>query len=478
MRAALLVLVVALFAGCPGPAIQDAGTDGGSSDSDAGADAGTDAGVVQRDLDVAVVKLTRAGVLDTTFGTGGKTVVDLGQATGGARDTVYSLDVDAMGRVVLFGSTKAATGSDTDRFVTRLTTTGAVDTTFATNGTFRVVGAGTSDNQRHGLVQSDGKILSAGYTSLPTGAIQADGGVQSANAIVLVRLDSAGVADTTFGTAGVVSINPFPPTGTATLWGMCEAYAAVQQSSGRYVTGGYGRVAASGPVDVASIRLENNGMRETTWNTTGAITIDLIGADERARHVSVLADDRNVFAGSGTPLTGNIDALVAIRSVDGAADTTFGTGGTKLYSFGRNDEAFWSSAVGPGGMSVAVAGYRVGAANTATENDDGVLAIIPVSMGAPAEFAEAVPMSDGAHDRFFGVAWDGMQVVAAGFVREGSDTQFAVARFNQDGTRDTTFGTNGVVKVNVTVGGGTEEVARWVKVLSDGSILLAGPTEH
>lgn len=475
MRAAVLLSVVALFAGCPGPSVtQDAGTDAGNTETDAG----TDAGVVQRDLDLAVVKLTRAGTLDTTFGTGGKAVIDLAQTTGGARDTIYSLDVDAMGRPVLFGSTKSATGSDSDRFVARLTTAGALDTSFATGGVYRIAMPGTSDNPRHGLVQADGKILAAGYTALPTGAVQVDGGVQVANSIVLVRLDSTGAPDTTFGTAGVVSINPFPPTGTATLWGMCEAYSAVQQSGGRIVTAGYGRAAPAGAVDLASIRLENTGMRDLTWNTTGAITLDLIGADERGRHVSVLADDRIVLVGSGTPLTGNIDALVAIRAADGTADTTFGTGGTKLFSFGRNDEAFWSSAVGPGGMSVAVAGYRVGAANTATENDDGVLAIIPLSMGAPAEFAQAVPMSDGAPDRFFGVAWDGMQIVAAGFVREGSDTQFAVSRFNQDGTRDTTFGTNGVVRVNVTVGGGTEEVARWVKVLGDGSILLAGPTEH
>jgi uncharacterized delta-60 repeat protein len=456
----------------------DAGVDAGGTETDAGSDAGTDAGVVQRDLDVAVVKLTRAGALDTTFGTGGKAIVDFGQATGGARDTAYGFDVDAMGRVVLFGSTRSQTATDVDRYVARLTTAGALDVTFGTGGVVRLDLGGTSDAARHGAVQADGKILASGYTSLPTGATQSDGGMQSANSIVLQRLDATGAPDVTFGTGGLVKLNPFPPAGTATLWGMCEAYAAVQQSSGRYVTGGYGRVAASGPVDLASVRLNADGTRDTTWNTTGAITLDLVGADERARHLSVLPDDRVVFAGSGTPLTGNIDALVHVTNADGTPDTTFGTGGTKLFAFGRNDEAFWSSAVGPGAMSIAVAGYRVGSANTATENDDALLAIIPLSVGAPAEFAQPVPLSDSAHDRFFGVAWDGMQVVAAGFVREGSDTQFAVARFNQDGTRDTTFGTNGVVKVNVTVGGGTEEVARWVKVLADGSIFLAGPAEH
>lgn len=40
-----------------------------------------------------------------------------------------------------------------------------------------------------------------------------------------------------------------------------------------------------------------------------------------------------------------------------------------------------------------------------------------------------------------------------------------------------TFGAAGVVQVNVTVAGGTEETARWV-VQNDGKIVIAGPTEH
>ncbi|MFT3711681.1 MAG: hypothetical protein QM817_28930 [Archangium sp.] len=441
-------------------------------------DAGTDAGVAARDLDIAVVKLRHDGTLDTSFGTGGKAILDFGAASGSARDSVYSFDVDAMGRVVLFGSTKGTGRTDVDRYVARLSANGQLDTSFGVDGLHRLDLGGTNENARHGFVQADGKIIAAGYTALPTGVPIEDGGVQTANTIVLLRLESNGAPDTTFGTDGLVKLNPFPSAMPATLpWGLCEAYAAVQQSGGRYVTVGYGRRAATGTVDLTSVRLDNMGVQDTTWAGTGAIVFDLIGGDERGRHAVALADDRVVFVGSGTPLTGNIDALVSIVRADGTPDTSFGTAGTKLYAFGRNDEAFFGSAVGPGGMTLAVAGYRVGAANNDQENDDAVLALIPLSTGAPAEIAQPVPLSTTTHDRFLGVAWDGAQVVAAGFVREGTDTKFAVARFNADGTRDTTFGTGGLVTINTSMGG-TEEVARWVKVLADGSILLAGPVEH
>lgn len=471
MRAALVLSLLVVFAACP-PATM--APDSGQQELDAGADAG----VVTRDLDIAVVKLKRDGTLDTSFGAGGTAVLDFGAASGSARDTVYGFDVDAQGRLVLFGSTKGTGRADVDRFVARLTAAGQLDTSFGVDGLHRLDLGGTNDSARHGFVQSDGKIVASGYSALPTGVPLEDGGVQTTNHIVLLRLEANGAPDTTFGTNGVVKLNPFSSAMPATQpWGMCEAYGVVAQSGGRYVTVGYGRRAATGTVDLTSVRVDDQGVRDLSWSGAGVLVVNLVDADERGRHATALPDDRVAFVGSGTPLTGNVDALVALAKADGTLDTSFDGDGVRTFAFGRNDEGFFASAIGPGAMTLAAAGYRVGVANNDTENDDAVLALIPLSTGAPAEFAQAVPLSTTTHDRFFGVAWDGMQVVASGFVREGGDTKFAVARFNSDGSRDSTFGADGVVAVNVAQGG-TEEVARWVKVLSDGSVLLVGPVEH
>jgi uncharacterized delta-60 repeat protein len=467
-----LVAVVSLMACPPVTTESDAG-----EQLDAGSMGTVDAG--PKDLDVAVVRLNPDGTLDSTFGTAGIAKLDLGAATGSARDSVYGFDFDSAGRLVLFGSTKATGRSDVDRFVARLTPTGSLDSAFASEGLFRLDVVGTNDSPRHGFVQADGKIVTSGYTPFPTGVALADGGVQTSNQIVLLRLDSTGARDTTFGTDGVVSTPHFVPTTPNTLWGMAESYAVVPQSNGSYVTAGYGRTAPSGTVDLVSFRYTNTGAQDATWGDTGTLKLDLIGGDERGRHAVTLADDRVVLLGSATPLAaGNVDAMVSIATSNGALDTSFDADGVKTWSFGRNDEAFFSGAVGPGGLQLAAAGYRVGAANTADENDDAVLLVLPLSTGAPAEFAQAVPLSTSAHDRFFGVAWAGNKIVAAGFVREGADTQMAVARFNADGSRDTTFGTDGLVRVNVAAGAGTEETARWVKVQADGKIVIAGVAEH
>jgi uncharacterized delta-60 repeat protein len=67
---------------------------------------------------------------------------------------------------------------------------------------------------------------------------------------------------------------------------------------------------------------------------------------------------------------------------------------------------------------------------------------------------------------------------AAGFLTTAGDQSMAVARFDENGDLDTEFGENGWTSVNVAVGGKTGERASGLGVLSDGSIILAGPVEH
>ncbi|MFO0593688.1 MAG: hypothetical protein U0228_00215 [Myxococcaceae bacterium] len=470
MRAAFLLPLFSLVA-C-GPASQA---------TDAGQDAGDDAGIavdsgVPRDLDIAVLRLTSDGQKDSTFGTGGVRVFDFATATGSARDTVYGFDFDAQGRVLLFGSTKATGRSDVDRFVARLTLAGELDTSFAVDGLHKLDLGGSNEAARHGFVQADGKIVTAGYSPVPSGAVQADGGVQTANHVVLLRLLPDGAPDPTFGTDGIVKYDPWATT-QGTPWGYAEAYGVVRQSSGRYVTAGYGRMGASGTVDVVSLRFDDTGKSDGTWNGSGVFTLDLIGGDDRARHAVLLPDDRVLIVGSATTLTSDVDALVAMVKSDGSPDTSFGSGGNRTFAFSRKDEAFVAAALSPGALTLAAVGYRTGPANTDAENDDAVLALIPLSAGGAPEFVQAVPLSTTGHDRFLSVAFDGNKVVAAGFVREGNESKMAVARFNLDGTRDATFGTNGLVTFDL-ASGGTEETARWLKVTTDGKYVIAGPIEH
>jgi uncharacterized delta-60 repeat protein len=469
------------------------------------------------DTDGVFARFNADGTPDTTFGTNGVVRVDFGPGalvgTNTVRDAPWGIAKDAQDRLHMFAMRKNVDGrTDTDRCVARLSANGVLDTTFGDAVPMQSVRTGfhtlnvsnLSDSVRNGIVQPDGKIVTAGYTSQPTYV-----GPQSANAVIVARLHggdapatggsggggtggaggAAGAAgpipgtyDTTFGVNGFVNRNPFASNDGMTMWGMAEAYGVARQSTGAYVTTGYGRLAPSGQVNVVSFRFTAAGAFDTTWATNGIFEKDITSADDRGRNIIALPDDRLLIAGSSVPATGNIDAMVMILTPNGALDTTFNTTGYKIYKVDpasdRTDEAFFGAAMSPNGMFAAVAGYRNAPTPvTTTVNDDAVLAIIPIG-GTGTEFVGVVPFSATANDRAWAVTFDAdNKVVIAGYVAEGTDHWMAVARFNTDGTRDATFGTGGIAKINAAVAGNLEE-ARGVVVQSTGKIVVGGTVEH
>ncbi|WP_437596644.1 delta-60 repeat domain-containing protein [Sorangium sp. So ce590] len=312
------------------------------------------------DADLAVVRFNTDGTLDTTFGTDGIAIHDLGAGDGNTGDMLWGVDRDIDDQLVLFASKKAEGRADRDRAIVRLTADGDLDTTFATEGvhTLDVDGLNLGDNPRNGLVQPDGKIFSSGYTS-----------VGGRNQIVLLRLNDDGTPDTTFSSDGVVRLAPFPV-------GMAEAYGAALQSDGKYVTTGYGRAEESGPVDLVSFRVTATGGFDASWGVSGGFLLDVAGDNDRGRNLLALPDDRVVMVGSATPATGNVDAMIAVLDRNGAPDARFSPSGHRLYSFDRSDDSLFGVAVSPNGAWIAAAGYR--SDGNGPEDDDATLVLLPV----------------------------------------------------------------------------------------------------
>ena len=330
--------------------VTEAGNRDGGDAGDAGGDTAP-AAVVDRDI--AVVRLLATGAPDTSFGTNGVAIVDLGGIAGTVRDDLYGLTVDKMNRPVLFGSKKGdGMRTDQDRAVARLTAAGQLDTSFGTMGVNSLNIGTLGDNPRHGLVQADGKIVASGYTNQPTGV-----GIQTANAVVLLRLLDTGMPDTTFGASGVVNFNPFRSPDGIMLAGMTEAYSIVQQSTGNYVTVGYARGVgqpSTAPVDLVINRWSaTTGALDTTFAVNGARLVDVAGGADQARNLAVLPGDKLMVVGNATPAPMSGDAIVVITQPDGALDTTFNTTGYKTYDFMRPSEALYGVAVNarrhPGG---------------------------------------------------------------------------------------------------------------------------------
>jgi uncharacterized delta-60 repeat protein len=407
--------------------------------------------------------------VDPSFGEDGVQQLDLSLNVGNIGDAVWSIDRDAQNRLLVFGATRGTgTRVDSDRVVIRLSANGMVDTTFATEGIATLDIAHLNENARNGQVLPDGKILAAGYTAWPTGV-----GTQTANQPVLLRLNSDGTPDATFGVDGVVTENPFVSAAPLTTpWGFVEAYAARPQSTGAYVTTGYGRPGGTGTLDMISLRFTLEGVLDPTWGTAGVVQFDIASDNERGRNLVVLPDDRVVVVGLTTPVSPSTDALVVLLTANGAVDLSFNGTGWRSYDFGGSDEQFFGAARAPSGNWVAAVGYT---SNGGEGDEDATLLILPLAGGA--EVAQVVPLAVGADDRFWSVVFDAQErVYAAGFATVDGDSRMVVARFTTAGALDASFGNGGIVTLNVQEAG-TAETARGIVLQADGKIVIAGTVE-
>ncbi|MGH7424787.1 MAG: delta-60 repeat domain-containing protein, partial [Candidatus Methylomirabilales bacterium] len=155
----------------------------------------------------------------------------------------------------------------------------------------------------------------------------------------------------------------------------------------------------------------------------------------------------------------------------GDLDTTFdGDGKVVTPILTRNDQAF-AVAVASDGKIVAA-----GRANNGSDfdfalaryNPDGTL---DTSFDTDGKVATDL---DGREDEAFAVAIqpDG-KIVAAGKTDSGPDTDFALARYNPDGTLDTSFDTDGKVSTDIDA---DNDEASGVALASGGKIVAAGDT--
>lgn len=127
------------------------------------------------------------GDLDGSFGGSGMVTSDLGGS-----DEARAVTIDRSGRLIVAGVTDAGTG--TFMFaLTRYTLDGTLDSSFGNSG---IVTTPVGDGDAVGnavTVQPDGRIVAAGYM-----------GVSGAYDIVLVRYNTDGSLDGSFGSGGIV----------------------------------------------------------------------------------------------------------------------------------------------------------------------------------------------------------------------------------------------------------------------------------
>jgi uncharacterized delta-60 repeat protein len=213
----------------------------------------------------AIARYTTAGALDTTFDTDGVVTTTIGIDCAS-----YDLAIQPDGKMIAGGY--AFYGSDYYFAAARYTSTGALDTSFSTDGVITtVIGTilGSIDDECYGLaIQPDGKIILGGYT-------YDDNSGNYYNAVA--RYTAAGALDTTFAVGGVF-------TQTIGSYTDIETSSIAFQSNGKILVSGYANNGSN--LEFLLSRLNINGTLDTTFNTDGVITAT-IGADSTSNNLKI-----------------------------------------------------------------------------------------------------------------------------------------------------------------------------------------------
>src|SRR5438874_1097814 len=199
--------------------------------------------------DFAVARYNPDGTLDKTFGVGGKVRTDFPDLAAVASSVVVQPD----GKIVAVASANDP-ATFYDFAAVRYLSNGTIDTTFGVAGKVHTdFGDQNFDRARSAALQSDGRIVAAGF------AISQNGGVQN---FAVARYDSSGVLDTNFGTGGMTEID----------FGNCcqGATKVLLQSNGKIITVG-GSNGESSKDDFLLARLTPTGALDPAFGAGGKV---------------------------------------------------------------------------------------------------------------------------------------------------------------------------------------------------------------
>ena len=279
---------------------------------------------------------------------------------------------------------------------------GDLDTSFGVNGKV-VTGFGPNDSRANAIViQPDGKMIVGGSCQTFDGSIH----------FALARYNANGTLDTTFGANGKTVPRVFEMPNQGHVENNILSF--VLLDSGKFLVVGTYSI-NNNPSGIVIARFNTDGTIDTTFGTAGIVSKENGSVKEGlkmlpdGKFIIILGDYVN-YGGINIP-----SAAFERYTQDGVLDTTFGTDGKVVTSFGNGYTGLTSMAILPDGKFVAAGSF----------SPTGQNAIVMI-----------------------------------------------VAKYNADGSLDTTFDTDG--KVTTTFGTGTTSFGVFISANLDGTITVAG----
>ena len=387
------------------------------------------------------------GDLDPTFGTNGYVSHNIGDSI----DEGMTVAIQSDGKIVAAGYSYMYEGNDSVFLVTRYNSNGSLDSTFDNDGivttSFSSIGYDQTSDM---VIQSDGKILVAGASH---GEYNYDFG--------LVRYNSDGSLDSGFGVNGIV----------VTDYGKENNIpnAIVLQNDGKIIVAG-GTRSSVGEMKFLLVRYTENGNLDPTFGDDGIVFTSIGSGNDWINDIALQNDGKFLVAGASDNGSEN-DFVVARYGTDGTLDTTFGIDGVVTIDFNNDDDQVKDIAIQSNGKILLI-----GAIKNAGFNE---MAVVRLNSGGSLDttfnHTGIVTQPYGYHSYGKSVLiLETGQIIAAGSTIIDTDYDLMLVRYNSDGSLDTAFNLSGVVITDL-IG---DDYCQDITLQSDGKLVLTGSTNN
>ncbi len=278
--------------------------------------------------------------------------------------------------------------------------------------------------------------------------------------LVVVRYNSDGTPDSTFDVDGISVLPDGYHLGLSTLPVQCAAL----QSNGKIVIAGYS--GTSGNSDFFAARLNTDGTLDNTFDNDGIVITDINSSEDNAGSVLIQSDGKFLIAGtaSWSPSSGFYSKFVVARyNVDGTPDNSFADSGILQDNITTKSTSFTKSELQPDGKIISV-----GKTWNGTDYDFLVARFNNNGKVDSSFNANGQRITDlGGDDNVLSVFIQNDQKI---ILLGSSNSLFAMSRYNSDGTLDQTFHGDGKFILDFGLPFSS------IKVQDDGKIILAGVT--
>ncbi len=395
-------------------------------------------------LQSATNAFASAGMLDPTFGSNGIVTTKFNNMPSSASEVVLQTD----GKIITLGTVKLS-DAQSKKIITRYNNNGTVDNTYGVNGSTLIEVESFSGSKI--ALQPGGKLIVGG---------------KSGEAFAVVRYNNNGTLDTSFGTNGM-----------GVILGASDDYQSLGdiaiQPDGKIVVVGDTSGSQSTRTDLIFARFNSDGTKDI-----GDVIYFSNSHNNYGKGVVIQPDGKIVLSGIITPDDGRGPLLSLARiNQDGSLDkSTFGTDGRvaiPFYDFDNSHSALALQADGKivltgtvfnnGGIDGNLAVVRFNS-NGALDTTFGGTGIVITDFGADESINDLAIQPDG-------------KIILGGKTHslDPNDTvsrsDFLLARYNSNGSLDTTFGTNGKV---ITDFGNNTETAMGVVMQPDNKVVVVG----